>query len=221
MPIPSTNPLIGRTSLRGVAKDRLRTAIFDGTLQPGEHLTDDELQSWLGMSRTPIREALNDLARLGLVEMVPQKFTRVALPDPSKRSEVQQTVGVMFGGIVRVTVPTLTPAQQQQLLETLDALIDEIPNQDEATFMPAAEVFAQQITDMCPVELLVGAIAEILDSLTFQMRATAAVSEVRWELIDEGYHRLRDAIAALDGHEARLAVEHAFRLSDIEHPPTS
>lgn len=216
MPVPSKTPQIERASLRGVAKERLRTAIFDGTLQPGEHLNDDELQTWLGMSRTPIREALNDLARLGLIEMAPQRFTRVAIPDPAKRTEVQQTIGVMLGGVVRATVPVLTDTQQETLIRTLDTLITQIPDQDEATFMPAAWAFGHQIMDMCPVKLMIATTSEILDSLSFQMSTTAAVSEVRWELIDEGYHRLRDALESRDGTAAGLAVEHAFRLSEID-----
>ncbi|WP_324170120.1 GntR family transcriptional regulator [Microbacterium oxydans] len=58
-------------SLREVAVDRIRATIFDGTLVPGERLSDEELQRWLGMSRTPVREALSGLTRIGLVETAP------------------------------------------------------------------------------------------------------------------------------------------------------
>ena len=112
MPVPSANPPVERRSLREVAVERIRTAIFDGTLEPGEHLNDGELQSWLGISRTPIREALNDLARVGLIEMAAQRYTRVALPDPAQRTEVMQTLGAMLGGVVRVTVPGLSDGAQ-------------------------------------------------------------------------------------------------------------
>ena len=57
---------------------RLCEAIVDGTLAPGEVLHDDELCAWLGLSRTPVRDALRRLRDEGLVEMAPQRFTRVA-----------------------------------------------------------------------------------------------------------------------------------------------
>jgi DNA-binding GntR family transcriptional regulator len=55
----------------------LRDAILDGTLEPGEQLKDAEIAEWLGLSRTPIREALARLEEYGLVETAPNRYTRV------------------------------------------------------------------------------------------------------------------------------------------------
>ena len=56
MPVPDvvTPP---RALLRDDVYLRLRDAIVDGTLEPGEQLRDGELATWLGVSRTPVREA--------------------------------------------------------------------------------------------------------------------------------------------------------------------
>jgi DNA-binding GntR family transcriptional regulator len=56
---------------------RLRDAILDGTLEPGEQIKDAEIAEWLGLSRTPIREALARLEEYGLVETAPNRYTRV------------------------------------------------------------------------------------------------------------------------------------------------
>src|SRR6478609_8709865 len=77
MPVPANDPF-ERDLLRDRAYAAIRDAIVDGTLQPGERLRDQELQAWLGLSRTPVREALNRLEQDGLVETAPQRFTRVA-----------------------------------------------------------------------------------------------------------------------------------------------
>jgi DNA-binding transcriptional regulator YhcF (GntR family) len=61
----------------------LRDAVLDGTLEPGERLHDDELVAWLGVSRTPIRSALDQLRSAGLVELSANRFTRVSDPDAS------------------------------------------------------------------------------------------------------------------------------------------
>src|SRR6476619_698630 len=58
MPVPSGEAVATRVLLRDEAYGRLRDAILDGTLEAGEQLRDAELSSWLGISRTPIREAL-------------------------------------------------------------------------------------------------------------------------------------------------------------------
>ena len=67
MPVPRPDPSHCPASLRDYAYDALRSAIVDGTLAPGEKLRDAELESWLGVSRTPIREAIARLETAGLV----------------------------------------------------------------------------------------------------------------------------------------------------------
>jgi DNA-binding GntR family transcriptional regulator len=77
MPVPTRKAETSRTLLRDQAYVRLRDAILDGTLEPGEQLKDAEIAEWLGLSRTPIREALARLEEYGLVETAPNRYTRV------------------------------------------------------------------------------------------------------------------------------------------------
>src|SRR5579883_1174300 len=65
MPVPETIA-VSRVCLRDEAYDRLRDWILDGTLAPGEPLRDEALAEALGMSRTPVREALQRLEDDGL-----------------------------------------------------------------------------------------------------------------------------------------------------------
>lgn len=60
---------------------------MDGTLEPGERLNDDELVTWLGVSRTPIREAIARLNTWGLVDMEANRYTRIAKKDPETFAE--------------------------------------------------------------------------------------------------------------------------------------
>lgn len=79
MPVPKpveTAP--ARTLLREVVYAKMLDAIQDGTLEPGERLNDDQLTAWLGVSRTPVREAIARLESEGLVEMAANRYTRVA-----------------------------------------------------------------------------------------------------------------------------------------------
>ncbi|WP_081689901.1 GntR family transcriptional regulator [Leifsonia xyli] len=76
MPVPISNKvdLAPRRLLRDTVAESIRSAILDGSFRPGERLHDEELQGWLGVSRTPIRDALNELSRAGLVEMAPNRL---------------------------------------------------------------------------------------------------------------------------------------------------
>lgn len=68
---------IGYGSLKERAAAEIRSAIVRGDLEPGTAIKDVELAEKLGLSRTPVREALATLADEGLVETKPHAYTRV------------------------------------------------------------------------------------------------------------------------------------------------
>ena len=64
--------------LRDVVFNTLRQAILKGELKPGERLMEIALAERLGVSRTPIREAMRKLEQEGLVVMIPRRGAQVA-----------------------------------------------------------------------------------------------------------------------------------------------
>lgn len=64
--------------LREIVFEHLRNSILSGDLKPGERLMELQLAEQLGVSRTPIREAIRKLELEGLVEMIPRKGAYVA-----------------------------------------------------------------------------------------------------------------------------------------------
>jgi DNA-binding GntR family transcriptional regulator len=80
MPVPQSDARTAapRTLLRDVVYAKMVAAIEDGTLVPGERLNDDELTAWLGVSRTPVREAIARLVTEGFVEMAANRYTKVS-----------------------------------------------------------------------------------------------------------------------------------------------
>ena len=64
--------------LRDVVFNTLRQAILTGELKPGERLMEIHLANKLGVSRTPIREAIRKLELEGLVNMIPRRGAEVA-----------------------------------------------------------------------------------------------------------------------------------------------
>lgn len=68
----------GPTAMHLEARERLREMIITGALRPGERIDERALCETFALSRTPIREALKVLAVEGLVELLPNRGTRVA-----------------------------------------------------------------------------------------------------------------------------------------------
>jgi DNA-binding GntR family transcriptional regulator len=115
MPVPDHREAVDRHLLRDTAYERLCLAIVDGTLAPGEALHDGELCGWLGLSRTPVRDALSRLRDEGLIEMAPQRFTRVSAMSVRDVHEVIPLLAAVHGLATELAVPRLGKADIRQL----------------------------------------------------------------------------------------------------------
>lgn len=78
MPIPVNSKPINRFSMREEVYSTLLTWIMEGELRPGEKILDKDLAEKMGVSRTPVREALRRLEDKQLVESSANRWTRVA-----------------------------------------------------------------------------------------------------------------------------------------------
>ncbi|AMU70016.1 GntR family transcriptional regulator [Mycobacteroides abscessus] len=109
MPVPPSEGIAARSLLRDNAYKALRTAIVDGTLAPGERLRDDELSRWLGVSRTPIREALARLEQAGLVQTQPGRHTIVSPIDVREARAAQSVAAAMHELAVQEAITNISP----------------------------------------------------------------------------------------------------------------
>ena len=108
MPVPAQKSVHRRSLLRDDVYASLRDAIVRGELEPGEQLRDSELSEWLGVSRTPIREALLRLGRAGLVIATPGRITAVAPEDPQRIAWAQQIAAEIHALATRMAVARMT-----------------------------------------------------------------------------------------------------------------
>jgi DNA-binding GntR family transcriptional regulator len=86
--VPEVPTAIERPLIREVVYETLQRWIVEGVLKPGEHMRDHELAQALGVSRTPVREALRRLHDQGLVETSANRWTRVAQLDRTKTRQI-------------------------------------------------------------------------------------------------------------------------------------
>ncbi|MFC4637104.1 GntR family transcriptional regulator [Deinococcus hohokamensis] len=108
MPIPPTAPKRPRSLAREDIYAQLSTWIIDGTLQPEEPLRDLEIAGRLGVSRTPVREALRRLEDEGLVKTALNRWTRVAPLEVSQAAALYPVVEALEVLALQLAAPTLT-----------------------------------------------------------------------------------------------------------------
>ena len=99
---------VERLLWRDQAYRMLRDAIVNGELAPGAVIRDAELAGQVGLSRTPVREALARLADEGLVETRPHAWTRVAPLSLREVRDALVVVRAMHELAVRLAVPVMT-----------------------------------------------------------------------------------------------------------------
>ena len=97
-----------RVLLSEQALGAIRRAIVVGELAPGTPVKDVELAARMGLSRTPVREALARLADEGLIETKPHSYTRVTPMDADAVRDAHGVVQAMHGLATRLAVPRLT-----------------------------------------------------------------------------------------------------------------
>ena len=101
--------------LRDVVFNTLRRAILKGDLKPGERLMEIALAEKLGVSRTPIREAIRKLELEGLVVMAPRKGAKVASITERDLNDVLEVRKGMEELAIRLACERITPEELDEL----------------------------------------------------------------------------------------------------------
>ncbi|MFN8504694.1 GntR family transcriptional regulator [Kouleothrix sp.] len=96
--------------------------IVAGERQPGENLSDSELAAELGVSRTPVRQALHQLQRLGLVQTGPRRGFHVTIFRADDIRELYDLRTVLEVAAVRAATPRVELARMQAALAQIGAL---------------------------------------------------------------------------------------------------
>lgn len=116
--------------LRDVVFQTLRQAILRGELEPGERLMEIHLANRLGVSRTPIREAIRKLELEGLVLMIPRKGAEVAEITEKSLRDVLEVRRALEELAVELACEKITPEQIQELRDAAASFRDSLQEGD-------------------------------------------------------------------------------------------
>jgi DNA-binding GntR family transcriptional regulator len=213
MPVPkSTVENSPRKLLRDVVLEKMLAAIQDGTLQAGERLNDDELVAWLGVSRTPIREAIAKLVDYGLVEMEANRYTRVASPTAEQYDDAFQ----LLFGIGELAARWSFPRFTDEDVQAFGAILDDMRTHAEAEDRALNDDIDHAITFMVARsdnDLLAKTTEPLVNRVKFVRIGEPEF--VFWD-VDQALDSLRAASKGRDG-EAGAAVLRALGRSMSEH----
>lgn len=154
MPIRNRGDLLRRPPLAEVAYRYLLDHIVSGSLEPGQQLNDREIAVQLGMSRTPVREALKRLASMDIIEMAPNKYTRVATFSEEDTVERSNALYVLYDLALSVGVSALDDAARQRLNALSAQLLTAASADDRVQVTEASFEYFLQLADQSGNDLL-------------------------------------------------------------------
>ena len=194
--------------LRDVVFKTLRQGILTGELKPGERLMEIHLANKLGVSRTPIREAIRKLELEGLVTMIPRRGAEVAQITEKSMKDVLEVRKVLDRLSVELACERITQEEKNQLKEACLAFEEAVEGGDFATIAKADVVLHDLIvaaTRNMRLSQMVNNLAEQMYRYRFeyikdksQHKRLVAEHEVIYQGIAEG--NIAKALAAIEEH---------------------
>lgn len=190
----------------------LAHAILDGRLAPGERIRDVEIADLYGISRTPVREAIQRLEVQGLLEVAAHRYTRVTTPDESSRAEAIEFIGQLSGVAMQLAVERATDDELADILEQLDQVIAVADRVEPAELTSLTVAMFRTATLSSRNRMLIRTLRDVHLPVTRAVTGWVPYPNDPDARVDS-FRRLRDAIAARDAGAAEKVVREQHPLA--------
>jgi DNA-binding GntR family transcriptional regulator len=184
----------------------IRARIMSGEIPIGAQLRQADLAARLGVSRTPVREALRQLQAVGLIEVLPRRGAVVRVPAPWEVREAYEVRAELEGLACLRAAGEITPEQLDELRRTIDVLRDGHAASDGAPGATAAanDRFHALIHEIAGNARLTRTIRDVNDAFPRNVSALVLLDNPRLRANNIAQHeRIVDALAADDAELAR------------------
>lgn len=211
-PPPHPRPLVQRSSVRGQILDALRNALVTGELRPGGVYSAPVLGERFGVSATPVREAMQQLALEGAVEVVPNRGFRVVERGEGELAELAE-VRELIEVPVWLRLARTVPAERwAELRPPAEAAVRAASSGCPATYAEADRAFHRAVLALAGNDQLVR-IAGDLHRRAQRPPAAAPSVRGRADLVADAHEHtaLLDALIAGDQELVRALVGAHFR----------
>jgi DNA-binding GntR family transcriptional regulator len=203
--------LAGPTSVGDAVYDQILQALHHGRLQPGERLNDGEFAAQLGVSRTPVREALLRLRELGVVEFAPARYKRVAIIDETQTRHAITAWVTVYAMIAARAASNGVPASTLNTMTDAHARCAAASDPYDIQALGAANAdFYDQPTKHCDNPMLV----RCADSVVHVVRL--GLLQLPGPVNPAPLHAAQAALlAALSAADPRAARQAVYRVAEI------
>jgi DNA-binding GntR family transcriptional regulator len=193
--------------LREQVTDRVRSAILDLRLKPGERLIERELTESLGVSRATVREVIRQLAAEGLVTVVPQRGAEVTSLSPSDAADIYEMRASLEALAVRRFVQRAGDDQVRALRSAVDEIARSAATGEVGDHLGAKDRFYDVLMEGSAS----GPLQQTLAGLQARVRLLRATSLSAPGRPAEAAAELRAVVDAVEARDADAAAEASIR----------
>jgi len=197
---------------------QLEEAIIEGEIPAGTRLIETELAEKFGVSRPPVREAIQRLGANGLVKIVPHKCAVVALPDIEEVKEIYAAKRLIEGFSAREAAGRLSSKETTQLKSLIRKMETHIKRQEGDKYIRVAEQFHDLVNRAAGNKVTYGIYQKLskqtlwhrINFLSFPGRLKCSLSEHK-EILDalvQGNQDLAESLIKEHiGHSKKILLE--------------
>jgi len=191
--------------LRDVVFNTLRQSILTGELKPGERLMEIHLADKLGVSRTPIREAIRKLELEGLVTMIPRRGAEVAQITEKNLKDVLEVRRALDALTVELACERITEEELVKLEEAKENFARCIKTKDANKIAQADVVFHDIILLASRNDRLMQMLANISQQM-YRYRLEYVKDDAHYDQLIEEHNVIFDAISRRDSKIGSEAI---------------
>ncbi len=203
LPMSTEKTLIPRQGLHDAVADRLRQYVVEGKLLPGQRLNERVLCEQMGVSRTPMREAIKKLAGEGLVRLEPNRGAVVHRLTPDEVAAAFEVVASMEALSGELAAQRATPDQIQHVLDLQDQMELAHRNNDLPSYYRINSEIHAAINEAAGNPVLTEMFRSInlrLQSLRFRSN----LDQKKWDAAVKEHKDIANALASRD--QAKLSL---------------
>jgi DNA-binding GntR family transcriptional regulator len=197
-----------RETLAGMAANRIRDMIIEGRLEQGERINETLLGAALGVSRTPLREALRTLAAEGLIDLRPAHGARVARPSPAEILGMLEVLAELEAMAGRLVCARASDAERAAALDVHRRMMALYAARDRMPYYKLNQQFHAMVTAMSGNATLIQVQANIQSRLK-RVRFVGSDDPKAWAAAVAEHEEMADALERRDGEAlARVMKRH-------------
>ena len=189
--------VIVRAPLHAQVAERLRVLIDSGELAPGTRLNEIELCNTMGVSRTPLREAIRSLATEGLIELQPNRGAIVSIVSQEDVTEILPIMASLEGLGGRLAAMHMDQSKIAQVRKIHDQMISHYKNNEVAEYFETNRLIHELITEGSGNQTLV----DTINSLSAKVRRARFTAQMTKESWAKAVSEHEEMIAALEAQD--------------------